>query len=334
MYRKDIAHEACECLKWKYKGNEYVESGEMKLAIDAYNEALEICEDYAASTASDPNTAANSNSIVLKQQEGIILLMRASAYLQQAHLHKEELQQAMAEDDLRLPSSETLLALLSGALSPSPPVTPSDSSSSPNAAADDEIGIEDGTASGTKANDSAVAGATDNSTLEGVNGISESGSDTDNVHEQLPLSSSSHGSIDAQSRTHENDPQIAVRLSVLRKLQSNGIIKEAQLRKIRYRHGLYQTSLLRAARDTLRATEVLPDYSKAWLRAGELLSDLWKTKESKQYYEKALLIDGSLEESLGPVLEGLEERQELVDRARANNNWPDDSLQLALDIAG
>ena len=64
------------------------------------------------------------------------------------------------------------------------------------------------------------------------------------------------------------------------------------------------------------------------------MSDLWKIKESKQYYEKALSIDESLKGKISEVFKGLEARQELVDRARDNKEWPEDSLQLALDIVG
>jgi hypothetical protein len=53
----------CDCLKWKYKGNGHLEAGKVSLAIDAYDKAL----------ATD-----------VSQQEGIILLMRATAYLQRA----------------------------------------------------------------------------------------------------------------------------------------------------------------------------------------------------------------------------------------------------------
>lgn len=275
----------------------------MKPAIDSYNQALSICED------SIPNNSNANNAIILQQQEGIILLLRASAFLQQAQLHKEVLQTAIAGDKWKLPSSQVLQELLSGALSSE---SPSSLSSSSNI-------VEDSTV--TTATASKDGGAT-------VNGDGDG--DTDD--ERSPSSSvNGNGNNDEYN---DNDPQTAIRLSMLRKLQRNGVVRKVQLRKIQYRHGLYQTSLLQAARDSLRATEVLPNYSTAWLRAGELLSDLWKIKESKQYYEKALSIDESLEESVGSILQGLEARQELVDQARANKDWPEDSVQLALDIAG
>lgn len=224
---QNVSREACDCLKWKYKGNSHLEAGKVSLAINAYNKALATC--------------------VGDKQEGVILLLRASAYLQQAQSHKQILQTAVQE--WTLPDSKGLQALLSVA----------------------------------------SAGGPERSGLAN---------------------------------------------SILQKLQTDGKRQQAELRKIQYRHGLYQYSLLHAAQDSLRATELLPNYSTSWLRAGELLSELWKLKESRQYYEKAISLDDNLTESLDPVLQGLQRRQDLLERARATREWPEDSLRLALDVAG
>jgi len=122
----------------------------------------------------------------------------------------------------------------------------------------------------------------------------------------------------------------------LKRLQANGKQQQSQVRKLQYRHGLYQMSLLSAAQDSLRATELLPNYSTSWLRAGELLSQLWRLKESKQYYETALALDETLQESLEPILQDLQRRQDLLDRTRATKEWSkaDSYLRLALDVAG
>eukprot|EP00533_Pseudo-nitzschia_delicatissima_P002107 CAMPEP_0116081914 /NCGR_PEP_ID=MMETSP0327-20121206/2456_1 /TAXON_ID=44447 /ORGANISM="Pseudo-nitzschia delicatissima, Strain B596" /LENGTH=510 /DNA_ID=CAMNT_0003572691 /DNA_START=327 /DNA_END=1859 /DNA_ORIENTATION=- len=327
----NISVEACECLKLKYKGNIYLESAEIKSAIDAYSEAISVCEEFCVSS-SDPKSGGEKsyNSIVLKQQEGLILLLRAKAFLQQAQSHKEALQNAIAEDGTNLPSSEILQSLLSEALSPS------SLSFSPESAFSEDP--EDGENSDSKNGDTASdgndkIGETVNVSVREDNVAMESNREDDDEETSPSPSSSAPDLVDEKYEIRENDAQTAVRLSVLRKLQTNGSLRKAQLRKIQYRHGLYQTSLLQATRDSLRATEVLPSYPTAWLRAGELLSDLWKIKESKQYYEKALSIDESLEESMSPFLIELEARQELVDRTRDNKEWPEDSLQLALDVA-
>jgi tetratricopeptide (TPR) repeat protein len=225
--KQNVSREACDCLKWKYKGNSHLEAGKVSLAINAYNKALTTC--------------------VGDKQEGVILLLRASAYLQQAKSHKQILQAAVQE--WTLPDSKDLQALLSVA----------------------------------------SAGGPERSGLA---------------------------------------------KSIMQKLQTDGKRQQAELRKIQYRHGLYQYSLLHAAQDSLRATELLPNYSTSWLRAGELLSELWKLKESRQYYEKAMSLDDNLTESLDPVLQGLQRRQDLLERARATREWPEDSLRLALDVAG
>lgn len=333
---KNISPEACECLKWKHKGNAHLESGEIKSAIEAYNEALDICEETSAASDTDPHSSYNS--IVLKQQEGLVLLLRASAFLQQAQSHKETLQALITGDETKLPSYETLQAILSEAINPSGPSVPFEFPASPKTS---DVGDKDPLeeiASEVKIIEKVVEGETADTPPEDSNITVESSSEK-NGEESLLQSSPLNATDDTKDDDKENDegvninPKTAIRLSVLRMLQTNGKLRKAQLRKIQYRHGLYQTSLLQATSDSLRATEVLPDYPTAWLRAGDLLSDLWKIKESKQYYNKALSIDESLEKSLETILEGLEVRQELVERALANK-LPEDSIQLALDVAG
>ncbi len=200
----------------------------MNLAIDAYNKALEKC-------------------VLGDKQQGVILLLRSSAYLQQAQSHKEALQEILEE--WRLPAPQDINFLLSGAVLGGP--------------------------------------------------------------ERAGLSS-----------------------SILNKLQTDGSRQKSELRKIQFRHGLYQYALLHATQDALQATEILPSYSMSWLCAGDLLSQLWKLKESRQYYEKALSSDQSLANTLEPLLGDLKRRQHLLDQAKANENWQDDSLRLALDVAG
>jgi tetratricopeptide (TPR) repeat protein len=233
MCTQEVSRDACTCLKWKYKGNSYLEAGKVGLAIDAYNSALEKCGVVGDGVG--------------EKQEGVILLLRSSAYLEQAQSHKRVLQEAMEE--WRLPEAQNIQFLLSEALLGGP--------------------------------------------------------------ERAGLAN-----------------------SILWKLQSDGKRQQSELRKIQYHHGLYQYSLLHALQDSLRATEILPNYSTAWLRAGELLSQLWKLEESRQYHEKALSLDQELAESLDPILEDLKHRKDLLERARANKDWPEDSLRLALDVAG
>lgn len=258
---KNVSLQTCECLKYKYMGNNLLEGGKVSAAIDAYQKALAKCP---------------KNN---RKQQGVILLLRSSAYLQQAQSHKSILRKSVYE--WKLPRTEILQAMVQDSAS-----------------------------------------------------LSSSGGTT------------------------------AVSLSFLETLTRNGARQKAQLRKIQYRHGLYQNSLLQAAQDSLKATELLPTYSTAFLRAGEILNELWRIKESRQYYEKALELmqkqqqqpkqqddrpakvenapsDDDKESgtavssinNLNTLFQNLDLRQEIVDQALSNPDWPTDSVRLALDVA-
>ena len=167
---------------------------------------------------------------------------------------------------------------------------------------------------------------------------------------KAPSDNIDDGDDDNNNNNSDLLDRTVIRLSILQKLQTNGTdIQKGQLRRIQYRHGLYQTSLLQATKDSLRSTELLPEYASSWILAGELLSDLWKIKESRQYYEKAISLVAAgttptndvndenylLKESIMTLLDGLGTRQDLLDQqARANKKWSKDSIRLALDIAG
>lgn len=208
----------CDCLKWKYKGNGHLEAGQVDLAIDAYDKAIETG---------------------VSQQEGIILLMRATAYLQRAVSHRAILKEIVNE----------LIGMVPSAL---------------------PIAFDEALRHPTLAN------------------------------------------------------------AIFRKFTEQTERRDKHFRKTQHRHGLYQYALLKAAQDSIRATQLLPSYEAAWLRAGEILSELWRLKESAQYYEKAVELDPSLESSLRPVIERLRLRQDLLDTARAYG-WTEDVLRLALD---
>jgi tetratricopeptide (TPR) repeat protein len=122
-------------------------------------------------------------------------------------------------------------------------------------------------------------------------------------------------------------------MALFERVISDSKAQDRKFRTLKFRHGLYQYALLHAARDSLRATQLLPNYSNVWLSAGEILSELWKLKESAKYYEKAYELDPSLTDSLSPVVARLRKRQELLDSARAYG-WSEDTLRLALDVAG
>ena len=200
-----------------------MEEGDASLAIAAYDKALATC---------------------FSEQEGIILLMRATAYLQRASTHQRELQELVGDLSRSVPDTASLQCLYEEAM---------------------------------------------------------------------------------------RHPSLAN--PIFQKVISDTKIQDSKFRRIKFRHGLYQYALLHAAQDSLRATQLLSSYSNSWLRAGEILSELWKLKESAIYYEKAIELDPSLSDSLSPVVDRLRKRQELLNSARAYG-WSEDTLRLALDVAG
>ncbi|KAL3931014.1 MAG: hypothetical protein SGBAC_011505 [Bacillariaceae sp.] len=223
---EDVSRETCDCLRWKYKGNSYLEQGNLDLAIDAYNQAL-----------------SKPTRNTMGKQEGIILLLRASAFLLRAQAQKGTLTKII--QDWVVPDIQE--------------------------------------------------------------------------QQELFVESCKNGGLGLVN-------------SVLNQMQSEGMKQKQTMRQVQYHHGLYQYALLRAAKDALRAIEILPNYSTSFLRAAEVLSELWNLGESRRYLERALVLDDTLEESVSQLLEGLERRQQILDGARATQEWPDDSLRLALDI--
>jgi tetratricopeptide (TPR) repeat protein len=212
----------CDCLKWKYQGNGYLEAGKVANAIEAYDNAL----------------ATNT-----PEQEGIVLLMRANAYMQRAALHRDRLTETVNQLTEMVPDTETLHT----------------------------------------------------------------------VYEQFGA-----------------EPALAN--SLFRRVLSDTAKQEAKFRQTQYRHGLYQYALLQASQDSLRSTQLLPSYADSWRMAGDILSALWKLKESGQYYVRAIELDNTLSESLLPLIKRLQKRQSLLDNARAYG-WSEDMLRLALDVA-
>lgn len=231
MNIEGINASACASLKWNYRGNEHLEKGEISEAINAYNKAIK-----AFPVGTVPHRYVD--------QEGIILLMRATAYLKRAAVNRRELQIVVRDLTKAVPDPAKLRTLYSE-------VTKIPSLSNP----------------------------------------------------------------------------------IFKRVLEDCKSQDKKFQNTKYWHGLYQFALLHAAQDSLRATQLLPDYAKTWLLAGEILAELWKLKESSQYYEKAIELDSSLADTLRPVIERLQKRQDFLDNARAYG-CSEDTLRLALDVAG
>lgn len=76
---------------------------------------------------------------------------------------------------------------------------------------------------------------------------------------------------------------------------------------LRLSHGLYEFAALQACEDAVKATQLLPNYSKCWLRAGEALAELRRTEEALGYFQTAVTLDPSLAAVIQPVVERLKE---------------------------
>ena len=272
----------CECLKWKYNGNAYLEADEVSLAIAAYDKALSFI--------------GNGER---PQQEGIVLLMRAAAYQQRAAELKQELQAIVNE-----------LLLVAGSMVPSPEVSSTSSGSKLETAF--------------PPNQETAAAATSSSARQ-------------------PQSSSSAIAIsEAFRRILQDTASVNNKNNVLDQGK-----KQRLFRRCQYRHGLYQYALLQAVQDALRTTQLLPNYANAWRQAADLLSELWKLKESASYYERAISLDPTVlddtdDDSLlllekvssSAYAERLRERQHLLDNIKSQDGWSENTMRLALDAAG
>jgi tetratricopeptide (TPR) repeat protein len=216
-----VSARVCNCLKYKYRGNGYLEEGKIGPAIDSYNQAM---------------------ALQVESQRGVLLLLRAGAHLKRAAARKEELKAAVQDLVKMVPDASTLQS----------------------------------------------------------------------VYEEAA-----------------DQPLLAIPLfrAVLEKMS----VQKTQLRKTQRLHGLYQHALLMASQDALQATSLLPTYGSAFFRTGEILSELWRIRESLQYFERAVALDPSLSAKVKAVTERLKRREGLLDSARAYG-WTDNAMRLALDV--
>lgn len=136
-----------------------------------------------------------------------------------------------------------------------------------------------------------------------------------------------------ETALRELESRPAMLNSLLRRIQQVSDQQRSLHRRTQYYHGMYQFALLAATQDALAATERLPTYAGAWLKAGETLSDLWKLKESTQHYERALELDPSLATKITPIIERLGKQQEFLESARGYGS-SEGALRLALDATG
>lgn len=272
MNLPDINPFAAKCLKYNYEGNAYLDKQEITLAIESYNKAL----------------ATN-----YKDQEGVLLVMRSTAYLQRAYNHRLKLKEVVQDLTKNTP--------------PPPASIQQQNNVSPNTA------LPGDTSSSSSVSSSMINSSGENenseSSLSGIQG-----------EQQQQLGGPFQNLFYLQQLAFQN-PSIAnvAMKEVLETLK----LREENFQKTKFYHGLYEYALLHAAQDSLRATQLLPNYAKTWLRAGDALAELRKLKEAARYYEMALELDPSLESTLQPIIQRLKKSQEFLDEAR-ENGWTED----------
>lgn len=186
-----VKNSAAECLKYNFEGNAHLDSNDVSKAIECYDKA--IATGWA-------------------DQEGVLLVMRATAYLQRAYAHRRALASVLGKVARGMPSLDMLMK---------------------------------------------------------THGITQS------------------------------HPRIAYLL--VDRLARYCAEKENLYETAKFRYGLYEFALLRACDDALRATQLLPNYAKCWLRAGDALAELRKLQEAADHYEVAVSLDPSLTETLTTI---------------------------------
>jgi len=232
MNQTSISLTSRECLKWTYRGNAYLEKGDVSSAISSYNKALNI------------NAIKGDIDKASIREEGMLLLLRSKAYLKRAFNHQMQLRLTVTDLSDIVPDPKSLREVI-------------------------QIAIE-------------------NPTL--ANAIQD-------------------------------------------RIVSDSKLMDTKFRLTKYQHGLYEYALLHAAKDSLRATQLLPIYAGAYLSAGDCLAELRKFQESISYYERAIELDEDLSTKLKPIINGLESSKKFMDRAR-DMGWSGDTLRLALDVSG
>jgi len=224
----NITSEARNTIHFYHKGNSHLERNEISEAIHAYDKSLAYDESLCPG---------------FPKKEGYILLMRATAYLQRAFQHQDELKEVVIKLREIVPDAASL--------------------------------------------GSSYATAMDHPTLS---------------------------------------------LHIFTRLLSDCKRQEFFFRQIKFHHGLYEFALLHAARDSLRATQILTHNANAMTRAAEILAKLRKFFESSKYYEKAIELDPELETTLSPIIDDLKNQEVLV--VDSGLGWHQEILRLALDVAG
>jgi tetratricopeptide (TPR) repeat protein len=244
----DVNVTSAEVLRLNYEGNVYLRGGEVDLAIECYDKALELGD---------------------REQEGVLLVMRGTALLQRAYACR------MRSKDVTTLAEEIL---------------PS---------------------------------------IEGIRNVLESFS---------PLSTTPRNlaTLELLSRVKrifdslDKSPKWSESKAKWPEAREGLIVNtgEELISRATFSWSLYEHALLRALQDLLTATLLLPGFAQAWRRAGDALGELRQYHSAIEYYEVAVRLDTTLQDSLLPSIERLRVMERLVDNAESRG-WPAEAI-LAL----
>ncbi|CAM9453702.1 unnamed protein product [Chrysoparadoxa australica] len=191
-----VSTAAVDCLNFNFQGNAHLDRSEVSEAIECYDKAIET--GWA-------------------DQEGVLLVMRATAYLQRAYSHRRALTALLSRVARDVPNTRLLETIY-------------------------QVGQQNG----------------------------------------------------------GRNPRLV--MALLESLANYCAEKESLHQTTKFRYGLYEFSLLRACADSIRATQLLPNYAKCWLRAGDALAELRRSESAADYYARALDLDPSLTPSLADTI--------------------------------
>uniref|UniRef100_A0A7R9U417 Uncharacterized protein n=1 Tax=Pinguiococcus pyrenoidosus TaxID=172671 RepID=A0A7R9U417_9STRA len=195
-----VSPAAAECLQHNFEGNAHLDRNEVTQAIASYNKAIDAG---------------------FKDQEGVILVMRSTAYLQRAFSHRIDVRNTLDRNADFQKMEAAIIAAFTAAM-------------------------------------------------------------------ELPYWTN----------------------TMLRLILSIGEAQAETYHNLKLHHGLYEFAVLQATDDAVRATQLLPNYSKCWLRAGEALAELRRTDEALQYFDTAVSLDPSLASVVEPIVNHLQESRD------------------------
>jgi tetratricopeptide (TPR) repeat protein len=120
---------------------------------------------------------------------------------------------------------------------------------------------------------------------------------------------------------------------VLARLAQAAEARDRLYRLAKFQFSLFEFAVHKACHDALCATHILPNFSKAWMRAGHGLRFLRRFKDAIDCYRVVLKLDAAAALELEEEIALLEKVDKYVDNARAQG-VSEESLTMTLDSLG